>query len=90
VTAGSAAPAAQTLSVASATQFSLSWNAAAQKASWLLLSPAKGAAPGNIAVSVNPKGLKVGVYKAAIEISADGASNSPLTIPVTLWVMPPT
>lgn len=88
-TARSTAPAAQTLSVASATQSSLSWTAAAQKASWLALSPAKGTAPGNIAVSVKPTGLVVGVYKAAIEISAEGASNSPMTIPVTLWVMPP-
>jgi glycosyl transferase family WbsX len=88
-TAGSAAPAAQILSVASATLSSLSWTAAAQKASWLELSLAKGAAPGNIAVSVKPKGLAVGVYMGAIEISADGASNSPLKVPVTLWVMPP-
>jgi hypothetical protein len=88
-TVDSAAPAQQTLSVAGATLSGLTWTAAAQKAPWLVLSPAKGSAPGNISVSVNPAGLAVGVYKAAIEISADGASNSPLTVPVTLWVMPP-
>lgn len=88
-TAGSAAPAAQTLSVASATGSSMSWTATAQKLAWLRLSRVKGLAPFNVTVSVNPAGLAVGVYKAAIEISADGAGNSPLTVPVTLWVMPP-
>jgi len=88
-TAGTAEPAPQIVSVASATQSKLSWTAAPEKTPWLFLSPESGKAPGNITVSIHPAGLAVGVHNAAIEISAAGADNSPLTVPVTLWVMPP-
>jgi len=86
-TTGASAPAPQTVSVASATGSNLSWTASGN-ASWLALSASNGTAPVSIAVSVNPLGLAVGVYNAAITISSAGAGNSPLTIPVTLWVMP--
>jgi uncharacterized protein (TIGR03437 family) len=87
-TAGTATPTSQIVSLASATGSNLSWTATGGNASWLLLSPSNGAAPSNIVVSVNPVGLAVGVYNATITISSANAANSPLTIPVTLWVMP--
>jgi hypothetical protein len=88
-TAGTDAPAPQIVSVGSATQSNLSWVAAAEKAPWLFVSPAKGAAPGNISVTIHPTGLAIGIHSGEIKISAAGAANSPLTLPVTLWVMPP-
>jgi len=86
-TLGTPLPSSQVVSVASASSSSLSWTAASN-APWLALSPSSGTAPGNVAVSINPAGLVVGVYNAAVIIGATGAGNSPLTIPVTLWVMP--
>lgn len=85
---GSAAPTPQVVSVASAGKSGLSWAATSADAPWLALSPAKGAAPGNITVSVKPAGLDVGVYNATITISAPGAVNGPVRMPVTLWVVP--
>ncbi len=85
-TIGMSAPAPQTVSVASATS-NVSWTAGGN-APWLAVSPSNGTAPAGIAVTVNPLGLAVGVYNAAITISSAGAGNSPLTIPVTLSVVP--
>ena len=87
-TAGTATPTSQIVSMASATGSNLSWTVTGGNASWLVLSPSNGPAPSNIVVSVNPVGLAVGVYNATITISSADAGNSPLTVPVTLWVMP--
>jgi uncharacterized protein (TIGR03437 family) len=87
LTLGTDAPSSQVVSVSSAIGSSLSWTATAN-ASWLAVSPSNGAAPGNVAVSINPAGLAVGTYNATITIGAAGAANSTLTIPVTMWVMP--
>jgi len=39
-----------------------------------------------ITVSVNPTGLTLGTYKASVQVQGSGASNSPLTISVTLTI----
>jgi len=80
-------PSPQVISLASATGSSLSWTATAT-APWLLLSAANGRASANITASVNPAGLAVGVYSTTITIGANGAGNSPLTLAVTLWILP--
>jgi len=54
--------------------------------SWLTVNPGSGLFPNNIDVAVNPTGLSPGTYSASVFVSAIGASNSPLTIPVTLTV----
>ncbi|MGA3071874.1 MAG: hypothetical protein ABSD43_16835, partial [Terracidiphilus sp.] len=59
---------------------------------WLSAGPVYGTTPGSVNVSVNPNGLAAGVYSGAVTISSPSASNSPLTVPVTLTVtgVPPT
>jgi len=66
----------------------LSWTATASDPSWLSLSATSGTAPSTASVSVSPAALSAGTYNGAIQITAVGASNSPLSIPVTLTVAP--
>jgi hypothetical protein len=84
---GSSSPSPQTISINGTTNSSLPWNATSG-APWLALSSASGTAPSNLVASINPSGLMVGVHNAAITITSPGAGNSPLTIPVSLWVIP--
>jgi uncharacterized protein (TIGR03437 family) len=88
-TAGGTVPAAQPIQIAnSGTGTStLSWTATPSD-SWLSVSPASGTAPSTPSVSVSPAALSAGTYSGAIQILAVGASNSPLSIPVTLTVAP--
>ena len=55
--------------------------------SWLTVSGA-GPAPAVLTVSVNPKGLIPGDYQGTITLHSQQATNSPLTVPVTLTVTP--
>jgi hypothetical protein len=84
-TVGSSNPANQTLSITNAGGGTLSWTAT-DNASWLTISPASGTAPSTLTASVNISGLAAGTYNGTITISATGATNSPLSVPVTLTV----
>jgi outer membrane protein assembly factor BamB len=56
---------------------------------WLSCTPTSGTSTGEydtITVDYSTSGLMSGTHSAAITISASGASNSPVTIPVTLIV----
>lgn len=53
---------------------------------WLIVTPLNGAAPGNLDVSANPSGLPAGLYSATIQLSAPGAANPTVTIPVSFTV----
>jgi uncharacterized protein (TIGR03437 family) len=88
-TAGGTVPAAQPIQITnSGTGTStLSWTAKASD-SWLSLSDASGTAPSTPSVSISPAALSAGTYNGSIQISAAGASNSPLSIAVTLTVSP--
>ncbi len=74
----------------------ISWTAS-DDATWLSMSPTSGTTPSSSSVSVDITGLGVGTYNGTITISSAGASNSPVTVPVTLnvlnihvqWVTPP-
>jgi uncharacterized protein (TIGR03437 family) len=66
----------------------LSW-AASSGAPWVSLSPASGAAPATLAVSVLPANLAAGTYTASVQISASGTSGSPTSVGVTLAVQAP-
>ncbi len=54
-------------------------------APWLILSPITG--DNRVFVSPNAAGLGVGTYNGSINVSAPGAGNSPVTVPVTLTVL---
>jgi hypothetical protein len=84
-TAGGASPANQSLSITNTGGGTLSWSAT-DNATWLSVSPTSGDAPSTATVSVNIAGLAAGTYNGTITISATGASNSPVSVPVTLSV----
>jgi uncharacterized protein (TIGR03437 family) len=56
--------------------------AVAPGAGWLSAQ----AAGGQITITVNPAGLLAGTYTGSVLITAEGAANSPLTVPVTFTV----
>jgi len=84
-TAGGSNPANQTISITNTGAGTLNWTAT-ENGSWLTISPVSGAAPSTLTASVNTNGLAAGTYNAAITISATGATNSPVSMPVTLMV----
>ncbi len=53
---------------------------------WLSLKPAVGFTPGALGVFVNPARLAVGIYDGSITFVVPQATNSPLTVPVTLKI----
>ena len=64
---------------------STTW-AVTSNATWLSATISSSLTPGVITVSANPSGLSQGVYNGSLTVYAPGASNSPVTIPVTLAV----
>ncbi len=57
-------------------------------ASWLRVSPLSATTPATLTATVSIASLGPGTYNGTIRITAAGASNSPLAIPVTLTVLP--
>jgi subtilase family protein/BACON domain-containing protein len=84
-TAGGSNPANQSLSITNTGGGTLNWTASSN-ATWLSVSPTSGTAPSTATVSVNITGLAAGTYNGAITITATGATNTPVTVPVTLTV----
>jgi hypothetical protein len=79
-------PAPQTLNV-TAGGASTVWAASVSSgAPWLNISASTTITPGVLTVSANPAGLVEGTYNATVTLSAPGATNSPISIPVTLAV----
>jgi uncharacterized protein (TIGR03437 family) len=56
---------------------------------WLTVSPPGGSAPLVLTVALNPGGLAPGVYTGSVTLTAVGATNSPVAIPVTFTVPAP-
>jgi len=83
--AGGAPPAAQSFQLTNSGSGTLAWTATASD-SWLSISPASGTAPSTISVSISPASLSAGTYAGSVQITSSGASNTPLSIPVTLTV----
>ncbi len=84
-TVGGGNPASQSVSITNTGGGTLNWSASSN-ASWLSVSPASGTAPSTLTASVNISGLSAGTYNGTITITATGATNSPLSVPVTLTV----
>jgi len=81
-----ATPAPQSINV-TAGGTSTAWAASVSSgAPWLTISASTTITPGALTVSANPTGLPEGTYAATITLSAPGATNSPISIPVTLAV----
>lgn len=79
---GTAAP--QTISV-SAGGANTTWGASSST-SWIVLSTSNSLTPGTLSISVNTASLTQGTYTGSVMLSAPGATNSPITIPVTLAI----
>ena len=75
----------QTVQITNSGNGALAWTATASDP-WLSVSPASGTAPSTLTVSVSTTGLSAGTYNGSVQIAATGASNTPLSIPVTLTV----
>ncbi len=82
---GGSVPSAQSLQLTNSGSGALTWTAAAS-ASWLTVSPSSGTAPSTLSIAVSPVALSAGSYSGNVQITASGASNTPLSIPVTLMV----
>jgi len=88
---GGTDPASQSFTITNSGGGTLNWSVSGS-AAWLSLNPTGGSSsgqPGTVTVSASIAGLNAGSHSAVITVSADGASNSPLTIPVTLTVVGP-
>lgn len=83
--AGSAAPAAQSLSITNGGGGTFSW-VASSGAYWATLSASSGAVPGTVSVSLNAGNLAAGSYAANVTIAAADGSVTPVTVPVTVTV----
>jgi uncharacterized protein (TIGR03437 family) len=87
---GTSGPLAETLTLSSSTGANVSFTATAQTTgtcgNWIVLNQASGATPSTLSVQVNTSGLAVGNCTGQINISAPGASNPSITVPVTLLV----
>jgi uncharacterized protein (TIGR03437 family) len=83
-TPGSATqPPSQTLTIGATSATSVT-AAVTSGSSWLGVSPTFGTTPASFTVAVNTAGLTAQTYNGSIQITAAGASNSPVNIPVTL------
>jgi hypothetical protein len=87
-TQGGSNPSNQSLSIWNAGGGTLNWTVS-DDADWLSLSPTSGKNSGSVTLAVNIAGLTADTYNATITITAEGATNSPVTIPVTLMINPP-
>jgi uncharacterized protein (TIGR03437 family) len=86
---GTAAPPAETLMLSSSTGANVTFTATAQATScgnWIVLNQNSGATPSTLSVQVNTSGLSAGTCSGNINISAPGASNSNVVVPVSLLV----
>ena len=84
-TAGGSNPANQTINITNTGGGTLNFTAS-DDAPWLTVSPTSGTAPSTLTASADITGLAAGTYNGTITISAAGATNTPVNVPVTLTV----
>jgi hypothetical protein len=84
-TAGGSNPANQTINITNTGGGTLNFTAS-DDAPWLTISPTSGTAPSTLTASVDITGLAAGTFNGTITISAAGATNTPVNVPVTLTV----
>lgn len=81
---GGAASAPQTINVTAGGAIT-AW-AASSNVSWLSVAASNSLTPGTLTLSVNGASMAEGTYSGTVTLSAPGATNSPISIPVTLAV----
>ena len=86
---GTPTPDAETVTLSSSTGANVSFTATAQTTNcgnWIVLNQSSGATPSTLSVQINTTGLTAGTCSGQINISAPGASNPSITVPVSLLV----
>ena len=86
-TVDGAIPATQSVQITNAGGGTLAW-CATSNVSWLALRPASGTAPSTLSLLLSPTSLTAGTYTGTVQVSAGGASNTPISISVSLTVAP--
>lgn len=81
-------PPTQSITIANVGTGSMNWSLTVNGAG-ISAIPVIGTAPSTVTVSVNVSGLTPGIYNGSILVSAPGASNSPINIPVSIVVGAP-
>jgi uncharacterized protein (TIGR03382 family) len=84
-TAGLGPSAPQTVELDITTGIALAFSVEADQA-WLDVEPAQGTIPGSLSVTADATALAPGSYTASLWISAPGARNSPLAVPIAFEV----
>lgn len=83
--AATLAPAGQNINVTNGANGAMSWSASADSG-WLSTNPSSGNAPTTAAVTANSVGMAVGQYNGNVILTSPQAGNSPLNVPVSLYV----
>jgi hypothetical protein len=78
-------PTGQTVSVSNSGGGTLNWTAGVDT-TWLAISPASGAGPSMITVSVDATGLAAGTYSGSVTVSDPASSNLSQTVSVNLTI----
>ncbi len=90
--AGDPIPPSQTMVITNGGEGALTWRVAAATFNggpWLSATPPSGSGRGVVVVSADAGALGPGTYAGRLTVSADGALNSPVQVPVTLTVLRP-
>lgn len=85
---GTSNPASQTLNITNSGAGTLSWSVT-KKTSWLSLNPVSGTGNGSTTLSVNITDLLANTFRDTIVIADPAASNTPVSVPVTLTITAP-
>ena len=89
---GASDPASQTLSLMNQGDGSFSWSLA-ESIPWLTLSAHSGTTTNEtdtVNLTAQISGLEEGTYSGIVQVQSDEATNSPVSIPITLTLAPPT
>ncbi len=78
-------PAAQTVALTNSGGGTLQWTATST-VPWLTVTPSSGSGAATLTVTAKTAGLGSGAFSGAVKVSSTNASNSPLSIPVSLAI----
>lgn len=83
--ASTLSPAGQNITVSNSSGGPISWAASADSG-WLSSTPSSGNTPTVVTVNPNTVGMAVGQYNGNVILTSSQAGNSPLSVPVSLYV----
>ncbi|HZR28340.1 MAG TPA: family 16 glycoside hydrolase, partial [Terriglobales bacterium] len=78
-------PAGQNINITNGGSGLMNWSATPDS-SWLSATPASGSAPSSATININSSSLTVGQYNGNVVLNSTQAANTPLSVPVSLYV----